>query len=276
MSRVYNTGETDESLKSEYNPEGSDLRRAQLRMLEMLVFLDRICKENNLEYILGDGTLLGAVRHGGYIPWDDDLDVYMPAGDINRLAKIVNSGDYDFVVQTHQSDKGFVRQCAVLRDLKSEYIKSEFVHNQRKYRGLQIDLFQYGFGVNGSLKHLIHKITWKNENMYLGKNKFMSSFAYGVCRYFLIPVFKFFSLFRGKKTVSEGYETCWWHHEIPSDYVFPLKTIQFEGKDFAGPNKPEEVCEILYGNYTDLPPRDARDHHSVEQIVYYDERKTVS
>ena len=165
MSRVYNTGETDESLKSEYNPEGSDLRRAQLRMLEMLVFLDRICKENNLEYILGDGTLLGAVRHGGYIPWDDDLDVYMPAGDINRLAKIVNSGDYDFVVQTHQSDKGFVRQCAVLRDLKSEYIKSEFVHNQRKYRGLQIDLFQYGFGVNGSLKHLIHKITWKNENI---------------------------------------------------------------------------------------------------------------
>ena len=273
MSRVYNTGETDESLKAEYNPEGSDLRRAQLRMLEMLEFLDRICRENKIEYFIGDGTILGAVRHGGYIPWDDDIDVFLSARDINRLAKIVNAGDYDFVVQTHKNDKGFVRQCAVLRDLKSEYIKDEYVHNQRKYRGLQIDLFQYGFGVSKSLKHIIHKITWRNENMYLGKNNFMSSFTYGLCRYFLIPLFKFISLFKGKKVLTEGYEACWWHHEIPSDCVFPLKSIQFEGLTVMGPNNPEEVCKAIYGNYTDLPPKDKRDQHSIEKIVYYDERR---
>ena len=72
---IYNTGETSEELKEKYNPDGSDTRRAQLRMLEMLHFIDDICKKNNIEYYINSGTLLGAVRHGGFIPWDDDLDI---------------------------------------------------------------------------------------------------------------------------------------------------------------------------------------------------------
>ena len=55
--------ETNEELRAKYNPEGSDLRRAQLRMLDMLLYLDKVCKENEIEYWLGYGTCLGAVRH---------------------------------------------------------------------------------------------------------------------------------------------------------------------------------------------------------------------
>ncbi|MBD5280217.1 MAG: hypothetical protein HDS35_06710 [Bacteroides sp.] len=64
-------------LRAKYNPEGSDLRKAQLRMLSLLIFLDKVCKDNNLEYWLDSGTLIGAARHGGFIPWDDDCDIEM-------------------------------------------------------------------------------------------------------------------------------------------------------------------------------------------------------
>ena len=60
---------------SRYNPEGSTLRKAQLRMLDILVAIDKICRENNIKYWIDYGTLLGAVRHKGFIPWDDDIDI---------------------------------------------------------------------------------------------------------------------------------------------------------------------------------------------------------
>ncbi|QYR11470.1 hypothetical protein GRF55_10435 [Prevotella sp. Rep29] len=64
-----------EELKRRFNPEGSLIRRHQLKMLEMVKVLDKICKKHDIPYFLYGGTLLGAIRHNGFIPWDDDLDV---------------------------------------------------------------------------------------------------------------------------------------------------------------------------------------------------------
>jgi lipopolysaccharide cholinephosphotransferase len=74
---------------SHYNPEGSVLRRAQMRMLEMLdVFVD-ICDRHNINYWLACGTLLGARRHQGFIPWDDDLDIVVMQRDYDKLLSIL-------------------------------------------------------------------------------------------------------------------------------------------------------------------------------------------
>ena len=74
---------------SRYNPEGSILRRAQLRELEILIEVDKICRKHNIEYFLDWGTLLGAVRHGGFIPWDDDIDISVRRKDYSRLCKVL-------------------------------------------------------------------------------------------------------------------------------------------------------------------------------------------
>ena len=64
-----------DKLRKKYNPEGSILRKQQLRMLELLDFVDSICKQHNIAYCLDSGTLLGAARNKGFIPWDEDLDI---------------------------------------------------------------------------------------------------------------------------------------------------------------------------------------------------------
>ena len=70
---------------SKYNGEGTPLRMAQLRMLAILVEVDKICRKHNITYWLDYGTLLGAVRHKGFIPWDDDVDIAMPRPDYETL-----------------------------------------------------------------------------------------------------------------------------------------------------------------------------------------------
>ena len=74
---------------NKYNPEGSALRNHQLKLLDLLSEFDKLCEENGIVWWLDGGTLLGAIRHGGFIPWDDDLDVCILWNDVPRIRKIL-------------------------------------------------------------------------------------------------------------------------------------------------------------------------------------------
>ena len=97
------TAELDRELHAKHNPEGSMLRNYQLRLLKLLKDFDALCRENGLRYWLSSGTLLGAVRHGGFIPWDDDIDVEMPWDDYVKLMKVFREDD-DHILDTLQND----------------------------------------------------------------------------------------------------------------------------------------------------------------------------
>lgn len=83
-----------ESLKNRFNPEGSKLRRYQLHLLDTLIEFDGFCKKHDIQYYLAYGTLLGAIRHKGFIPWDDDVDLWMDRENYDKLDKLMQGEDH--------------------------------------------------------------------------------------------------------------------------------------------------------------------------------------
>ena len=98
----------NEALRAKYNPEGSQLRRDQMELLKMLCFVADICDANGIEWWLSSGTLLGAARHEGFIPWDDDIDFVMLRKDYDKLVQIADKEfEAPYFFQTVYSDKDF-------------------------------------------------------------------------------------------------------------------------------------------------------------------------
>lgn len=129
-------------LREKFNPDGSNLRNAQLRMLNILKYVDYVCKQNDIPYWLSSGTCLGAVRHGGFIPWDDDVDIEMLEEDYDRLITILeNQKSDEFALQTHKLDKNFHYDFAKVRDKNSLIEEVSEIDKQYKYRGYFIDIF---------------------------------------------------------------------------------------------------------------------------------------
>ena len=132
------------------------MRRAQCRMLEMLCFIDRVCEESNIPYWLDGGTLLGAVRHEGFIPWDDDTDICILEKDQKKLKEILfeRTKGTRYILQCKETDKGYYGSWYVLRDLDSEYIVNDSIHELREYKGCQVDLFCVSDRISRPLQRL--------------------------------------------------------------------------------------------------------------------------
>ena len=267
---VYNTGETSEDLKLKYNPEGSTLRKAQLRMLEMLLFLDKVFKEIGVEYRLDGGNVLGAIRHGGFIPWDDDIDIIVYPGGLEKLRDYFNKHtDLPYVLQNNTTDKGYYsHEWDVLRDLKSEYIVESKVHNSRHYKGLQIDIFTYETGHNYYLHKIGGLFHYYWFRLFLGKSRFMCQAGYVLLDKVVYPFFRFLDKFIGDNTFYTHAYGPYFSWRFPKEVMIPHKEIEFEGHIFPGPAKPNEFLTILYKNYMDLPSEENRGHHKATYKVW--------
>lgn len=251
-----------EQLHKKYNPEGSLLRKAQLRMVKMLVFLDDVCTKYDLRYWLDSGTLLGACRHGGFIPWDDDTDVCMPLEDLRKLKKIMASErlSNEFVLQTPEDDKNYIRlDWCVLRDLKSEYFQESEYHRHLKYRGLQIDIFPVERGIRPVLKKIVVKsyCDWIFTDLVM-KSKLPYNLSFKIAKVaqlftgkIMIP---FFRLFNRKD--ADYYSFSFGVNFFSRRYlknIYPLKKISFEGHLLNAPQKPDPYLTDIYGDWRKIP-----------------------
>lgn len=249
-------------LRERYNPDGSALRKAQLRMLDMLSFLDKICSEHNLTYWLSGGTFLGAVRHGGFIPWDNDTDICMPREDMIKLEKILSQekyNDFQFQLQCASSDPGFFEYWDVLRDTKSEYLIDAKIHQRRKYKGIQVDIFPVERGINPNFSKIARWLNIRMNGRWAKRNipNAILSIPDFLIRRVIFPTFRIFKDKSNLDRLHYGYGQPWLGY-YDSNQVFPLSEYKFEDKTFKGPANYDAYLTRLYGNWNSLPPENNR------------------
>lgn len=249
-----------------FNPEGSLLRKHQLRMLEILEVIDGICRKYDIHYWLSSGTLLGAIRHGGFIPWDDDLDIEMLKPDYKRLMRILPKELPDWLfVQTACTDKNYVAPYAKIRDLNSSIKETKHKDQNYKFKGVYIDVF-YIEAVPGCLVRMASRMHgWLYRLSYLKNDRLGLLFCLKRAFYLSLtklvyPMFRLFSLGLSGKVLRQCLGAGFLGERV-RDEIFPLKEVTFEGKRFFAPRDPDRYLTRLYGDYMRLPDLDKIEVH---------------
>ena len=243
-------------LRTKYNPDGSDLRKMQLRMLEMLKYIDKICRENDIKYWLSSGTCLGAVRHGGFIPWDDDVDIELLEEDYEKLITYLRNHETDeFVIQTHEDDPNYINDFAKLRD-KTTKIKEVFgIESLYKHRGLFIDIFKISPSNSKSLHYLCGRL--RVLEVYCKRWSIRSKI--GKYIFHALRIFNNTVIDTMRPLDKIGPNTLL-RHSLGNSLLLPRKAsdveeiirIPFEEEMLPIPANYDSYLRILFGNYSEL------------------------
>lgn len=148
---------------------GVTLRQLQMKLLEIFIYFRMICEKNNLTYWCGGGTMLGAVRHKGFIPWDDDLDVFLPREDYEKLCQIwdrVADTDHYALVRTDKNHN-YHHTAMNLVDLKTTYIPKHSINEDNKF-GIYIDVIPFEGCPKSKVKQVLqiyHSIMYSVYNV---------------------------------------------------------------------------------------------------------------
>ena len=248
----------NDALRLRYNPDGSALRRTQLELLEILKVLDGICKEHNIEWWLSSGTLLGAARHQGFIPWDDDIDIVMLRKDFKRFDKIMrNYQSEEYVYHSMSTDVDYVYIFSKFRkrqgDAGEEHRRSKFY----KYKGPFVDIFciektnyfaaRASSIIYNNLQHLTSYVRWSwlRRPLILLVNL--------LCLGIIVPLLRLVGLINPSGEYHYTLGLGWGRHKFFMEHTFPLGRAKFEGVEFPVPKDMDAYLSQVYGDWRKLP-----------------------
>ena len=248
------------------------------RVLEVLVKIDKICRANEFTYMLFYGTLLGAVRHKGFIPWDDDIDIVMPRDDYYKLGKYIVEHpelELNYIDVSNRDDTFYY--CEKVCDAKT-------VVNESRYRhingyGAFVDVFPFDYlpeKVSARIQYRDKELFWARVVQHSAelmpgqghtlKQRIGKNVAFYVSRLFdahkvLLKMHKRYMKFDEKPTKYMGLP--WDGIPYESDWLKNRIEIEFEGRYFYAPSEIDKVLTRSFGDYMQLPPENERfyKHH---------------
>lgn len=265
----------NDALRLRYNPDGSALRRTQLELLEILKVLDGICKEHNIEWWLSSGTLLGAARHQGFIPWDDDIDIVMLRKDFKRFDKIMrNYQSEEYVYHSMSTDVDYVYLFSKFRkrqgDAGEEHRRSKFY----KYKGPFVDIFciektnyfaaRASSIIYNNLQHLTSyvRLSWLRRPLILLVNL--------LCLGIIVPLLRLVGLINPSGEYHYTLGLGWGRHQFFMEHTFPLGRATFEGVEFPAPKDMDAYLRQVYGDWRKLPT-DEQIRKAIHSPIYIKE-----
>ena len=243
-----------------------ELRDLQHELMNMLLVVDLFCKKNGIEYCIESGTALGAKRHSGFIPWDDDLDICMDRSEYIKFCKLfIENPPEGLELQTHSTDKRYVNGYAKIRHLYSK-TKEDRININYKHQGLFLDVFPYE-QVNPFLLKISHLCFHRILFYLVSRKPDKLGFLVIVLNFFYYIAVTFDKIFRLitkilPSTYSQTYGCNIYAKmgQYNKEMFFPCKVVNFEGHRVPGPSKIEEYLNTTYGDYMKLPPIEQRNH----------------
>ena len=266
-------------------------REAQLGAYEILKFLDGLCREQKLNYFLMYGSLIGAVRHKGIIPWDDDIDIMMPREDYDKLIAYCGTNKeqlYPFKLFENSLIPEYPHPIARMSDMR---YRIDF-DNEKDYGiGLFVDIYPLD-GVGNNLqkaKKMVRK-SYNNASLCFltSRKKFgidnTTSWVRLIMKY---PAFLWANLMGNKHYIEKADKYCRWYDYEGSKYVsgvaqpwrekakenkniyekswFEIMEAEFEGGKFYIPKEYDKILTMGYGDYmTPLPEAQRQTHHTYD------------
>lgn len=260
-----------------------EIRSVQLVELKILLEIDRICKEHSIEYFLTSGSVLGAVRHGGFIPWDDDIDIGMSRENYDRFIEIApHALRQPYVLQTYNTDRYSPILYAKIKNTDTVFL--EYADRKSKMlQGIFVDLFVYdkvpqdvNVAQNRQIK--IQRINKLNRMRMVTElstppintvqrvkaiiRKAISVILKLIPHRWLINAYEK-EILKENNTESKLY-SCWLGPKLyvfEESVLFPPAFMEFEGHLLPVPAKADVYLRQAYGDYMKLPPVEERCGH---------------
>lgn len=262
------------------NTENKMIQCLQTTEQEILDVIHQICVDHGLRYSLAYGTLIGAVRHQGFIPWDDDIDIIMPRDDYEQLLKIWQSeAPKGYILQNSRTDLDFSQNFTKIRKDHTTFLQSESERDKSYHKGIFVDIFPGDRVAPSKLGKTIQFCACAVNLLYSrgfpSGSGGLVSFAEKIL--LKLPEKKYPSYrSRAEKIIRK------WNHNTALQFVFPstiefsrkyhsadlfehLKMIEFNGKQYLCVADSDAMLRRDYGDYMQLPPEEERiwKHHPI-------------
>lgn len=259
------------------------MREIQLEELEMFKYFIDFCDMNDLTYYLCGGTMLGAIRHKGFIPWDDDIDLFLPRPDFERLIALHQHYNQETPYEVATYRLGNLNRAFIRIFNKSIRIEKEFIDDEYD-RFLWIDVFpldglpddeQETRKMYGRLKRYRKMLAWKRARFGTGKS-LPAKIGKQLIKLALLPVSmgwinqqieKIATAYSIEQSNYVGEATLGLHgvgEKNPKEAFLPQIDVVFEGLVVKGMQNYDQYLTQKYGDYMTLPPESGRLTHDIK------------
>ena len=264
----------------------NSVREVQEKILETMKYIDKLCRENGIVYYIMGGTALGAIRHGGFIPWDDDLDIFMTPDNYEKFRQAFeNENSEKFVLQEWKTTPKYL-EYAKVRMNGTTFIEEHFKDRKEMHHGIYVDIMILHKVPNNRLSqkltyyeskfvtlYALSQRNWKPKSK--GQALVLKMLKIMPCKLMAKIFYKRIYKFDGRE---KNFKYCYWitpakfkNGLFDESFFSQPVDIPFEDTILLGSEKIKEYLEYRYGDYMKLPSEEAR-KAAVHAMIYDTEK----